>query len=187
MLETDQNRQYELGLATGVGGLSAKIRTLRSLLAIPIFYICWSEIYAYDLLTFMYDQRIDRVSTNLTMTRTAVQTYVTEEREEEMKQAVEEGGWNTLADYIRHMIRAGESDFADLDPRTNGGSEGENRRVTDAELRSQLNDEYQDFDEVVEDLIADFEADLSHRLFEMATDDGTGIETDGKGNYRLEQ
>lgn len=121
------------------------------------------------------------------MTRTAVQTYVTEEREEEMKRAVEEGGWNTLADYIRHMIRAGESDVADLDPRTNKESDGESLRVTDAKLRSQLTDEYQDFDEVVEDLIVDFEADIAYRLFEMATDDATDIETGGKGNYRIEQ
>lgn len=121
------------------------------------------------------------------MTRTAIQTYVTEEREEEMKRAVEEGGWNTLADYIRHMIRAGESDFAELDPRTTENGEDENQHITDAELLTRLDDEYTNIDDVIEDLIQDFEEDLSQRLFEMAKDDASRVETDGKGNYRIDQ
>lgn len=121
------------------------------------------------------------------MARTAIQTYVEEEREEEMKEAVEEGGWNTLADYLRHMIRVGESDFADLDPRSSNGSTNTKRRISNNELRNELEEEYQDIDQVIGDLVEDFEADLSHRLFEMAEDDAVPVETDGRGNYRIEQ
>jgi hypothetical protein len=121
------------------------------------------------------------------MARTAIQTYVDEEREDEMKKAVEEGGWNTLADYMRHMIRAGESDFAELDPRSNGSSGDNERRVSDGQLMVELDEEFQDIDEVINDLVEDFEADLSHRLFEMAKDDSSPVITDGKGNYKIEQ
>lgn len=121
------------------------------------------------------------------MTRKAIQTYVTEEREEEMKEAVEEGSWNSLADYIRHMIRAGESNFADLDPRSAENGDDLQRRVSDRELISELDDEFKDIDEVIDDLVQDFESDLSHRLFEMAKDNASPVVTDGKGNYRVEQ
>lgn len=135
----------------------------------------------------MHYQRVDLHTTNPTMPRTNVSTYVTEEREEEMKQAVEEGSWNTLADYIRHMIRAGESNFAELDPRTVENGKDESRRVSDSELLNQLDDEFQDIDDLIHDLVKDFESDLSHRLFEMAKDDANPVETDGKGNYRIDK
>jgi hypothetical protein len=121
------------------------------------------------------------------MARTAIQTYVEEEREEEMKQAVEEGGWNTLADYIRHMIRAGESNFADLDPRSSNGSSGHNRRVSNNELRNELNNEYQYVDDITEELVKDFKADLQHRLLQMSEDEASPVTTDGGGNYKIEQ
>jgi len=121
------------------------------------------------------------------MVRTSISTSVEEEREEEMKQAVEEGGWNTLADYLRHMIRAGESNFAELDPRSSNGSTSASRRVTNSELRNELSSEYQDIDEIIGDLVEDFESDLSHRLFEMAKDDTSSVDTNGGGEYRLEK
>lgn len=121
------------------------------------------------------------------MARTAIQTYVEEEREEEMKQAVEEGGWNTLADYLRHMIRAGESNFVDLDPRSSNGSTNASRRVNNTELQNELNNEFQNIDQIIGDLVEDFESDLSHRLFEMAQDDTIPVETDGRGNYKLKR
>jgi len=121
-----------------------------------------------------------------TMARTAIQTYVEEEREEEMKQAVEEGGWNTLADYIRHMIRAGESNFAELDPRSSNGSSSPNRRVSNSELRNELNNEYQYVDDITEELVKDFKADLQHRLLQMSEDEASPVTTDGGGNYKIE-
>lgn len=121
------------------------------------------------------------------MARTAIQTYVEEEREEEMKQAVEEGGWNTLADYLRHMIRAGESDFADLDPRSSNGSTSASRRVSNTELRNQLSEENEFIDDIIDDLVKDFKSDLTHRLKEMAEDDTVPVETDGAGNYKIEK
>lgn len=92
-----------------------------------------------------------------------------------------------MADYVRTMIRAGESNFADLDPRSSEGSDDTNRRVTDSELRGELNGEYQHIDDVIEDLVMDFKADLRHRMKEMERDDAYPIESDGAGNYRIEE
>ena len=121
------------------------------------------------------------------MSRNPIQTYVTEEREEEIKQVVEEEGWNTLADYLRNMIRAGESNFAELDPRSMENGDDHQRRVPDTKLLNQLDGEFENIDEVIDDLVKDFESDLSHRLFEMSKDDGGPVTTDGRGNYRLDK
>jgi hypothetical protein len=116
-----------------------------------------------------------------------VYTYVDEERREEIEQAVEEGGWNSLADYVRCMIRAGESNFAELDPRSSNGSTSASRRVSNAELRSELSEEQQFIDDIIDDLVEDFRSDLSHRLKQMAEDDTVPVETDGRGNYKIEK
>ena len=116
-----------------------------------------------------------------------IYTYVDEDRRKEIEQAVEEGGWNSLADYVRCMIRAGESNFADLDPRSSNGSTSASRRVSDSELRSELNKEFEDIDDIIGDLVKDFESDLSHRLYEMAEDDTVPVTTDGRGNYKIEK
>ena len=116
-----------------------------------------------------------------------VYTYVDEERRKEIEEAVEEGGWNSLADYVRTMIRAGESNFAELDPRSSNGSNAAERRVSSAELRSELTDEFQHVDEVIDDLVKDFRADLRHRMKEMEQDEAYSVESDGAGNYKIEE
>jgi Arc/MetJ-type ribon-helix-helix transcriptional regulator len=116
-----------------------------------------------------------------------VYTYVDEERREEIEEAVEEGGWNSLADYVRTMMRAGENNFAELDPRSSDGSNAGEKRVSNAELRSELSDEFQHVDEVINDLVEDFKADLRHRMKEMERDDAYPVESDGAGNYRIEE
>ena len=115
-----------------------------------------------------------------------IQTYVTEEREEELKQAVEAGNWNTLADYIRHMIRAGESNVAELDPRGSGHKPSQ-ERVSDRVLVDELDNEFKDIDQIISNVVSDLEREVSQRLFEMAKDDEHPVVTDGRGNYRIDQ
>lgn len=116
-----------------------------------------------------------------------VYTYVDEERRNEIEERVEEGGWNSKADYVRTMIRAGESNFAELDPRSSDGSTEPTRRVSDSELRSELTDEHQHVDDVIDDLVKDFKADLRHRMKQMDQDESYPITSDGAGNYKIEQ
>jgi Arc/MetJ-type ribon-helix-helix transcriptional regulator len=116
-----------------------------------------------------------------------VYTYVDEERREEIEEAVEEGEWNSMADYIRTMVRAGENNFAELDPRSSDGSNTANRRVSDADLRGELSDEFRHVDEVIDDLVKDFKADLRHRMKKMERDDDYAVESDGAGNYKIEK
>ena len=124
-----------------------------------------------------------------------------DDRIEEIEKAVEEGNWENRAEYLRHMIRAGESNIAALDPRTSStrtettsdDSDSPEDAITDEELLTQLRQkcdevgdgEFVPADEVIQPFLDDLDNTLSKRLLNLGVGEGTGIETNGKGEYRI--
>jgi membrane-associated HD superfamily phosphohydrolase len=114
---------------------------------------------------------------------------------EEMKERADEAD-RGQAEYIRQKWLAGESAVADLDPRV-GDSGKANREINTAEaaaqalddgvLISELSDEKQEFEKVVQTITQEFENVLANRLQELANDEQSSVETDGRGNYYLER
>ena len=130
---------------------------------------------------------------------TKIQIYVSEERKEEIQERVDEGNWTGLSDYARHALRAGESNIADLDPRSSEITRmstdiKKEPYVTDEELISELNrltDEngggFVDSDEVLKTFVEELEGDLIDSLFEMSQQQGNPVETDKVGGFKIEQ
>jgi hypothetical protein len=118
--------------------------------------------------------------------------------EEMYERAEEDDEYSTRskAEYIRQMWLAGESAVAELDPRV-GDSGKANREIDSAEAAAQalddgvlikkLSDEKQEIGEVVQPIAQEFENVVADRLFELAKDEQSVIETDGRGNYYLER
>lgn len=88
-------------------------------------------------------------------------------------------GYNTATEYIRIMVSAGESNIADLDPRT---LNEENRSTAEGAddprqlLLEALDEDYKDLDTILEDAFKDF---ASEYLYELAKDDDSPVEKDG--------
>ena len=136
-----------------------------------------------------------------TMSKHQCTISFSEERMEEIDETVEEGNWENRVEYIRHIIRAGESNIAALDPRTSSNrsnttvSDGEtpSDAITDEELLTQLrkkcdtvgDDEYVPADEVIQPFLDDLDNSLSKRLLDLGVEEGTAVETNGKGEYRI--
>lgn len=132
--------------------------------------------------------------------KTKFQVYVTEERRDEIDEAVEEGNWSSRSGYLRHVIRAGESNIAELDPRTDKMNSEEQRRgstdgefVSDEELIQELrtltqdNDgEFVDLDAVINTFLKELESELTDRVFQMSQDPSSAVETDKRGGYKVE-
>jgi Arc/MetJ-type ribon-helix-helix transcriptional regulator len=125
---------------------------------------------------------------------------LSEERREEIDETVEEGNWKNRSEYIRHIIRVGESDIAALDPRTSSES---NTKTSEEEesvsaaisteelltaLREQCNQSDKEFvpvDEAIQPFIDDLDGALTDRLLDLGTSEGTGVKTDGRGGYKV--
>lgn len=87
-------------------------------------------------------------------------------------------GYNSAAEYIRIMVSAGESNVANLDPRT---LNDENRSTAEADdpeqlLLEALDEDYKDLDTILEDAFKDFASDY---LYELAKDDDSPVEKNG--------
>jgi Arc/MetJ-type ribon-helix-helix transcriptional regulator len=131
------------------------------------------------------------------MTKQAVAINMSEERREEINEAVESGEWRNRSTYLRHMIQAGESRVAALDPRTdntstqsNGGSD---KFATDEELISELSrltknaeGEFVSVDEIADKFVKEIKSDITDRVFRMANDDESEVQTDKTGGYRVD-
>jgi hypothetical protein len=116
-----------------------------------------------------------------------------------MKERAEEGvenGYGSEAEYIRDMWLAGESVVGDLDPRV--GDSGQHnteidspeeaaKALDDGAILGKLSDEEQYFGDVVEELTQEFENVLADQLKKKANDEHSAVESDGRGNYWLEQ
>lgn len=116
---------------------------------------------------------------------------------DEMADRVEEkakgGPYGSQADYIRAMIRAGESRVADLDPRTHTKStQDEIESLGDVveELGSELLlDELtgtpQDIKKVIERPTDEFQSELAYKLDKMANDDKSPVNYDPINGYYI--
>lgn len=117
---------------------------------------------------------------------------VTPEAKQRAKKAKQEGEYTSLAEYFRSMFYVGESRLADLDPRTQSNNVEQSeistakdaaKALDDLVLIKELDENKQDAGKVLEQLTEDFEANLAGRLLEMANNENTVVETDGRGNY----
>lgn len=90
--------------------------------------------------------------------------------------------WKSKADYIRHLIRAGESNIADLDPRTNGSME-ENDFDPEKLILDGLSGEYKEVDEALEPAVNS----LATKLDEMSNEDSSSIEYHPRKGYRVSE
>lgn len=103
------------------------------------------------------------------------------EMKRRIKKRADEKDYSGMSDYARSMIRAGESNVADLDPRTKsseGGSFDIESRILDG-----LTDEYQEVDDALDSAISS----LATRLHDMAEDDSYPVEHDPRDGYRLKE
>lgn len=143
----------------------------------------------------------DPTNTIKTMTKKQCTISFDEERLEEIEKTVEEGNWENRVEYIRHVIRAGESNIAALDPRTSStrsGTASDDKEslgdaITDEDLLTQLRQKCDEFDdeefvpadEVIQPFLDDLDVEISKRLLNLGIEDGTAVETNGKGEYRI--
>jgi hypothetical protein len=119
------------------------------------------------------------------------------ERMKKRAQNAKENGYGSETKYVREMWLAGESVIGDLDPRVEGNAAEHNSEIDSAKtaakalddgvLLSKLSEEPQDYAEVLESITQEFENVLADQLLELARDDQSAVETDGKGNYYLNQ
>lgn len=126
-------------------------------------------------------------------------TKLTEEQYQRITEAVEEGEYASKADYMRSMIEAGESNIAALDPRTSNtdasthanhdSAEEAAAALSDAVIIDQLEQgesNKQEYEESIQKLRQEFEDKLTSRLMELARDPSSPVQTDGTGDYYLE-
>lgn len=126
-------------------------------------------------------------------------TSYTEEQIQRIEKAVEEGEYNSKAEYVRSMIEAGESNIASLDPRTSDtdtsthanhdSAEEAAAALSDAVVIDQLErseSNKQGFEESVQLLRQEFENTLADRLGELSNDPSSPVQDDNRGNYYLE-
>jgi hypothetical protein len=88
-------------------------------------------------------------------------------------------GYNNAAEYLRTMISAGESNIAELDPRTlNDGNRGTADGADNPKhlLLEALDEDYKDLETILEDAFQEFASDY---LYELARDDESPVEKDG--------
>jgi Arc/MetJ-type ribon-helix-helix transcriptional regulator len=131
---------------------------------------------------------------------TKLQVYVTNERKEEIQNRVDDGNWTGISDYVRHALRSGESNIADLDPRTSGIPQSNNTDsdkepfVTNEELVAELDrltnkneDDFVDADKIVETFVEELKSDLIDRMFQMSQQQSNSVETDKVGGFKIDQ
>lgn len=116
---------------------------------------------------------------------------------DEMKDRVEEkakqGPYGSEADYIRSMIRAGESRVADLDPRTHTeGTQKEMESLGDVVeelgpklLLDTLTNTPQDIEEIIKRPTDEFQSELAHKLDSMAKNDKSTVHHDPMNGYYI--
>lgn len=130
---------------------------------------------------------------------TKLQTYVSKERKEEIQKRVDEGNWAGISDYTRHALRAGESNIADLDPRTSNISQAnktdseKEQFITNEELIAELDEltkqhggEFVDVDILIEVFVEELKSDLVDRLFELSQEHNNSVKTDKVGGFKTE-
>lgn len=126
-------------------------------------------------------------------------TKFTEEQYRRIEKAVNGDGYSSKSDYVRSMIKAGESNVAALDPRTSDTDKGTHathetaeaaaKALSDATLIDQLEQgesNKQGFEESIQLLRQEFENTLIDRLGELADDPSSPVQDDNRGNYYLE-
>jgi Arc/MetJ-type ribon-helix-helix transcriptional regulator len=131
------------------------------------------------------------------MKRANLTITVSEERKKEIDKQVESGEWRSRSAYLRHMVQAGESRVAALDPRTDNTSDQSNDQsgkfVSDEELISELTrltknaeDEFVSVEKIADEFVKEIKSDITDRVFRMANDDKSQVQTDKTGGYRVD-
>jgi Arc/MetJ-type ribon-helix-helix transcriptional regulator len=108
-----------------------------------------------------------------------IRMKVRPEMKRRIRKKAEEGDYSGMSDYARSMIRAGESNIADLDPRT-GSSEAGSFDV-EARILNALTTEYQEVDDALDPVLSS----VATRLHNMAEDDSYPVEHDPRKGYRI--
>jgi Arc/MetJ-type ribon-helix-helix transcriptional regulator len=117
---------------------------------------------------------------------------LTPEQKKRVKNKAKEGPYSGMSAYVRSMMQAGESNIADLDPRTSDHSTGSNidtlaEAVNEAGtkiLLNQLTEEPQEIDKVLEEPTTEFQTELAQLLKTLSEDSDSPIQHDPlKGYY----
>lgn len=124
---------------------------------------------------------------------------VSKEQERRMEKAVKEGEYSSKSDYVRSMMEAGESNIAELDPRTSETDSATHvshdsaaqaaKALSDITIIDQLGtaeSNKKGFDESINELRQEFEDAIVGRLQELAQEPSSPVQNDGKGNYWIE-
>lgn len=118
---------------------------------------------------------------------------------EDMKKRVENSEWRSNSEYVRQMIRAGESNVAALDPRITNQDDGKAgitntddaeelaHALSDIALLNELTENPQPIKEVLEDPTRKFQSVLANRLDNLASNDASPVQQDTlEGTYYLD-
>lgn len=87
--------------------------------------------------------------------------------------------------YIRNLVKAGHSNLANMDPRTDGSEDTENSRDLKEDILEALSDDFQPIDEAINPVVAEFESSVAHQLQKMAQDESSPVEHDPLKGYRV--
>jgi Arc/MetJ-type ribon-helix-helix transcriptional regulator len=117
----------------------------------------------------------------MTEEKTELHVRIPVEMKRRIKNAASEKDYSGMSDYARSMIRAGESDVADLDPRT-GSSENRSFDI-ESEILNGLTDEFQEVDDALDPALSS----LATRLHNMAEDDSYPVEHDPRNGYKIKK
>lgn len=116
-----------------------------------------------------------------------------------MKRRAKESDWRTEAEYVRQMIRAGESNVAALDPRTTTHDDSSGITTSDdveelagtlddIVLLNELSNEPQSIKEVLEEPTRLFQSVLADRLDKLASNEASPVQYDTlEGEYYLNE
>lgn len=120
-------------------------------------------------------------------TRCQITVSFTPARYKEITQTAEEGEWPSRSDYIRQMVRAGESRVAELDPRISS-TDNDSGLDVEEKIIEALDDNWQSREQVLETVLDNIRGELATALHEKAeNEEESPIEFDPAEGYCLEE
>jgi metal-responsive CopG/Arc/MetJ family transcriptional regulator len=117
----------------------------------------------------------------MTSDTTQISISMPDEMVNRLSKKAEENGFGNRSNYIRSMIRAGESDISRLDPRTSSSTTEDDSVEIENMILDGLTNEYQDIDDALDSAVKQ----MAGQLQTMAESESYPVEHDPIEGYRL--
>ena len=115
----------------------------------------------------------------MTEKKAEIRMKVPPEMKRRIRKRAEEGEYSGMSDYARSMIRAGESDITELDPRTASSESGS--FDIEARILDSLTNDYQNVDDALDPVLSS----IATRLHKMAEDESSPVEYHPRKGYKI--